>query len=253
MATRIQASWRGYWIRKTVLDTKKMQRWLNRVYTKNEETVRNMKKFKQKEMKFVETKIERESMHWTLFILFKLHHLLRTKQQPGVITRIDDTQFTLIEEMLKCLEYKRYVSNKRSKLKSKRRDCQIDETPTSILRGTYYERCGKEIQETQKKLEAGTVPVYRSEPYEEHEKNIRKLNQMYLAAFIDEAYETSSRREIETKKDKRREAMYSLRKEFEKEAHCTKEVDLCEKIKKMDCHLNEHRLKCPIHDSVCCK
>ncbi|KAK1126496.1 hypothetical protein K0M31_005131 [Melipona bicolor] len=154
--------------------------------------------------------------------------------------------------MLKCLEYKRYVSNKRTKVKSKRRDCQIDETPTSILRGTYYERCGKEIQETQKSLEAGTVPIYRSEPYEEHEKNTRKLNQIYLAAFIDEAYETSSRREVETEKDKR-EAMCSLRREFEKEAHCTKEVDLCEKIKKMDCRLNELRLKCPIHDSPRCK
>lgn len=80
-----------------------------------------------------------------------------------MFTRIDDTRFTLIEEMLKCLEYKRYVSNKRIKLKSERRDCQIDGTPTSILRGTYYERCGKEIQETQKNLEAGTVPIYRSE------------------------------------------------------------------------------------------
>ena len=45
MATKIQASWRGYWIRKTVLDTQKMQRWLNKVYMKNEETVKNMKRF----------------------------------------------------------------------------------------------------------------------------------------------------------------------------------------------------------------
>lgn len=45
MATRIQAFWRGYWIRKTVLDIEKMRRWLNEVYAKNEETVKNMKRF----------------------------------------------------------------------------------------------------------------------------------------------------------------------------------------------------------------
>ena len=78
------------------------------------------------------------------------------------------------------------------------------------------------------------------------------MNQIYLAAFIHKAYETSSQREIDTRKDKR-EAMRSLRKEFEKEAHCTKKVDLCEKIEKMDCHLNELCLKCPIHDSPCYK
>lgn len=45
MAIKIQAFWRGYWLRKTVLDIKKMHRWLNEVYEKNEETVNNMKRF----------------------------------------------------------------------------------------------------------------------------------------------------------------------------------------------------------------
>lgn len=45
MAIKIQAFWRGYWLRKTVLNIKKMHRWLNEVYEKNEETVNNMKRF----------------------------------------------------------------------------------------------------------------------------------------------------------------------------------------------------------------
>ena len=45
MAIKIQAFWRGYWLRKTVLDIKKMHCWLNEVYEKNEETVNNMKRF----------------------------------------------------------------------------------------------------------------------------------------------------------------------------------------------------------------
>lgn len=44
MATRIQALWRGYWFRKTVLDLPKMRRWLKNVYAKNEETVKDMMK-----------------------------------------------------------------------------------------------------------------------------------------------------------------------------------------------------------------
>lgn len=45
MATKIQAFWRGYWLRKTLLDIKKMHCWLNEVYEKNEETVKSMKRF----------------------------------------------------------------------------------------------------------------------------------------------------------------------------------------------------------------
>lgn len=181
--------------------------------------------------------------------------------------------------MLRCLEYKRYMRDKKTKLKRKCEDCQIDRKPTLILRGTYYERCEKEIHEIRKNLEAGAVPIYRSksltnsrwkikfwwlielneieivnlgEPYEEHEKSIRKLNQMRLASSIDEAYETGSRRKIEMKNDKQRKVC-SLRREFEQQACCIKEADLCEKIKKMDCHLNQLRLKCPIHDPPCQK
>lgn len=96
------------------------------------------------------------------FSSLQLHHLLRTKQRPGVFTRIDNTRFTLIEEMLRCLEYKRYMRDKKTKLKRKCEECQIDRKPTLILLGTYYERCEKEIHEIRKNLEAGAVPIYRS-------------------------------------------------------------------------------------------
>ncbi|XP_076766729.1 uncharacterized protein LOC143433317 [Xylocopa sonorina] len=162
MATRIQAVWRGYVVRKTVLDIQKTRRWLNEVYAKNVETVENMKRFRQTEIEYVETVMERESMQWILFILFKLHHLLRTKQRPGVLTRMDRNQFTLVEEMLKCLEYKRYVRWKRKEPKKKCRDCRIDARPSLVLRGTRYERCEKAIRGMEKDLEKGLVPLYRS-------------------------------------------------------------------------------------------
>jgi len=44
MATRIQAVWRGYWIRKTQINFLQLRRWLKDVYTKNDEILENMKK-----------------------------------------------------------------------------------------------------------------------------------------------------------------------------------------------------------------
>lgn len=95
--------------------------------------------------------------------MLQLHHLLRTTCRPGVITKIDNAKFTFIEAMLKCLQYKHYIRNKKLKPKEKKcQKCQIDEKPSLILRGTYYEKCEKEIREIQKRLEAEAMPLYRS-------------------------------------------------------------------------------------------
>lgn len=79
-----------------------------------------------------------------------------------MLTKIDNTKFTFIEAMLKCLQYKHYVRNKKLRSKEKCQKCQIDEKPSFILRGTYYEKCEKEIREIQKRLEAEAMPLYRS-------------------------------------------------------------------------------------------
>ncbi|XP_025987577.2 spermatogenesis-associated protein 17 [Solenopsis invicta] len=194
MATRIQAVWRGYWSRKTRINFLQLQRWLRNVYTKNSETLENMKKFRQGELEHVESVTEQEAMLWILFILFKvnnklltldlcnctctshlllynlmlkhclyvmflkLHHLLRTKCRPGVITRIDKTRFIFIEEMLKCLEYDQYIS----KAGAVCRDYQINRKPSLIFHGTYFEKCENEIREFEKSLLADNVTVFRS-------------------------------------------------------------------------------------------
>lgn len=88
----------------------------------------------------------------------KLHHLLGTKCRPGVITNIDETRFTYIEEMLKCLKYDLYVP----KAKSVCVDCRIDRGSSLILHGTYFKKCEKEIREFEKRLQAGNAPVFGS-------------------------------------------------------------------------------------------
>ncbi|XP_076374356.1 uncharacterized protein LOC117226590 [Megalopta genalis] len=228
MATRIQAAWRGYWVRKTVLDIPKMRRWLENVSKKNEETVEKMKKFRRKEIEDRERAVELDSMQWILFILFKLHHLLRTKQRPGVVTRIDKTRFTFIEQMLKCFEYKSYTGRDAVCC----HDCDIDPKRSSIFRGTYYERCEREIREIERKLRTGAVPVFRSFPYEKQEEMLRAETRQRRQATLH-AGEGESRTKAVADRDGRREMS-----------------DLYDKIKKMDCQLGRARLKCPIHACV---
>lgn len=77
MATRIQAIWRGYRVRKHGVDLRKMRQWLQSVYNKNAEALERMKKFRETELEYTRNVLERESMIWILFILFKVIRLVK--------------------------------------------------------------------------------------------------------------------------------------------------------------------------------
>ncbi|KAI4499860.1 hypothetical protein M0802_005116 [Mischocyttarus mexicanus] len=158
MAIRIQAVWRGYWIRKTILNLQERWRWLNNIYAKNEEIVEIMQKFKENEINYCKNIVERESLLWILFILFKLHHLLRTKIRSGVITHIDQNNLTLIEKMLKCLKYQFYQPRKINACEH----YKLEKKFSSIFCGTSLQRCEKEIRDFEYKLKTGNIPIYRS-------------------------------------------------------------------------------------------
>ncbi|KAL6445370.1 hypothetical protein ACFW04_002285 [Cataglyphis niger] len=74
MATRIQAVWRGYWVRKTQMNFVQFRRWLRDVYTKNDETLKNMKKFRLRELEYAEHMTEQEAIVAILYILFKVKY-----------------------------------------------------------------------------------------------------------------------------------------------------------------------------------
>ncbi|CAL1677787.1 unnamed protein product [Lasius platythorax] len=214
-ATRIQAVWRGYWTRKTQINFLQLRQWLRDVYTKNDETLENMKKFRQGELEYAESVTEQEAMLGILFILFKLHHLLRTKCRPGVITRIDKTRFTYIEEMLKCLEYNRYIS----KAKSICRDCQIDPKPSLIFRGTHFERCEKEIREFEKSLRAENSFKEKNRNIIENKVLGRQQKHKYSGRCLQNFMQMQP-------------------------------SELYEAINKMDCHMHRLCLNCPIHNLI---
>ncbi|RLU24807.1 hypothetical protein DMN91_002897 [Ooceraea biroi] len=222
MATRIQAVWRGYWTRKTQINVLQLRQWRKDVYAKNNETLENMKKFRQRELDHAENATEQEAMHWILFILFKLHHLLGTKCRSGVITKIDKTRFTYIEEMLKCLEYDRYVS----KAKSVCGGCRIDRKRSLILRGTYFEKCEKEIREFEKSLRAGSVSMFRNQPFDANNKSITKNERLGRQKY-KQAGRCLHQNLIHMQPNK-----------------------LYEAINKMNCQLDQLRLNCPVHNLI---
>ncbi|XP_046409494.1 spermatogenesis-associated protein 17-like [Neodiprion fabricii] len=158
-ATKIQALWRGHKARKNGVSFPKYRRWLQSVYDKNTETSTRMKEFRDSESAYMRKLMERESMLWILFILFKLHHLLSTESQPGVLAHIDKTRFTMIEKMMRSLEYTLYVEKRRLK------KCRVrppDAQPL-LFEGTYFERCEKEIRDLERSLELGNGSIRRGE------------------------------------------------------------------------------------------
>ncbi|XP_048513439.1 LOW QUALITY PROTEIN: spermatogenesis-associated protein 17-like [Athalia rosae] len=187
-ATKIQALWRGYEARKNGVNIPKYKKWLHSVYEKNAEALTKMKEYnglcnhhlnsrcqtddddviaelffflqvQGVELFYARNITEHNSLLWILFILFKLHHLLRTESRPGVLTRIDETKFTVIEEMIRSLEYARYMENRR------REKCgqQQPEISPPLLKGTYFARCEKEIRELRESLEMGKASLRRGE------------------------------------------------------------------------------------------
>lgn len=87
----------------------------------------------------------------------ELHHLLSTKIRPGVIAKIDKARFTYIEQMLKCLEYDRYVVRPKSVCGH----CRLDHKRSQILRGTYFEKCENEIRDFERSLRAAHALIFQ--------------------------------------------------------------------------------------------
>ncbi|XP_043273335.1 spermatogenesis-associated protein 17-like [Venturia canescens] len=154
-ATKIQRAWRQHRARVTGSRAKSTKNWMANVHDKNEETVQRLRSFRKAELKHVEDEIERESLLWILFILFKLHHLLGTKSCPGVLKSVDEKHRTKIEKMIKCLEYSVYVEKKRLGKVHHIDENNCDEF--TLMHGTRFERCEKAIRDYEKISQRGST------------------------------------------------------------------------------------------------
>lgn len=82
--------------------------------------------------------------------------MLRTKVQPGVITQIDKTHFTLIEKMLKCLKYSLYKPSR------KEITCEhyiLEEQLSLYSPNICFGKFEKEIRKFEQKLKLGNINI----------------------------------------------------------------------------------------------
>ncbi|KAF2885940.1 hypothetical protein ILUMI_20235 [Ignelater luminosus] len=109
MATKIQALWRGYIVRKNrvpvkdILETRQaIEEANNKIQRQMKEAFENMEKIKSRQM-------EKEAREWVLYILFKLHHLIRTQVQEGIYSLHGRKELSIIEELLQVLPLSEYM------------------------------------------------------------------------------------------------------------------------------------------------
>ena len=80
----IQKHWQGYRCRKNIMDYQANKRWLEITQKKNEETLIEMKELAAKKQYELERKNEEEQKNNFYKIASNLHHLISTKEIPGV-------------------------------------------------------------------------------------------------------------------------------------------------------------------------
>lgn len=84
MATRIQALWRGYWYRTRILNFKEQYATQKRIEKVNAELICRMHEEQIKADELQREEAENACMDRVLYILFKIHHHLRTAQKEGI-------------------------------------------------------------------------------------------------------------------------------------------------------------------------
>lgn len=109
MATRIQAVWRGYTVRKGRVPIKELLRRRLEIERLNESIVLKMRDaFKNMEKERME-QMNREAKGKVAFIVFKLHHHLRTYNREGIYSNHNSKKLSPTEILFKSLPLKGYM------------------------------------------------------------------------------------------------------------------------------------------------
>lgn len=87
MASIIQKTWHGYLSRRDIFSYYALKAWIHKVQDKNDEVLMTIKANEGELKKQRLEEFEIEARKWVVFILAKLHHLLRTKAIAGVYSK----------------------------------------------------------------------------------------------------------------------------------------------------------------------
>ncbi|XP_026752802.1 uncharacterized protein LOC113513015 [Galleria mellonella] len=114
-ATIIQALYRGYYSRRTKFCYRSYRRWLATVTERGERRAAEAMEFGVRSRADDLRILEEEARKWLAFIVFKLHHLLRTYVCAGVYSQSETTELSEFEKLLKSIHYKEYMKRLKRK------------------------------------------------------------------------------------------------------------------------------------------
>ncbi|XP_050344552.1 spermatogenesis-associated protein 17 [Nymphalis io] len=108
-ATTIQAVWRGHYSRRTKFCYRSYRKWLATVKERGERRAAEAAEFgiisRADDLRI----LEEEARQWLAFVVYKLHHLLRTYVCPGVYSQFEATELSDFEKLLKSIHYTEYM------------------------------------------------------------------------------------------------------------------------------------------------
>ncbi|XP_021205110.2 spermatogenesis-associated protein 17 [Bombyx mori] len=111
----IQALWRGHYSRKTKFCYKSYRRWLATVAIRGERRAAEAAEFGIRSRADDLRILEEEARQWLAFVVFKLHHLLRTYVCAGVYSEPVTTELSEFEKLLKSIHYTEYMKRLKRK------------------------------------------------------------------------------------------------------------------------------------------
>ncbi|XP_035437416.2 uncharacterized protein LOC118267495 [Spodoptera frugiperda] len=114
-ATRIQALWRGHHSRRTKFCYRTYRRWLATVTERGERRAAEAAEFGIRSRADDLRILEEEARTWLAFVVFKLHHLLRTYVCAGVYSEYASSELSEFEKLLKSIHYTEYMKRLKRK------------------------------------------------------------------------------------------------------------------------------------------
>nr|CAD7400891.1 unnamed protein product [Timema cristinae] len=141
-ATKIQKLWRGHYVRSRFFDYYKLKQWIHQVLEKNKFLIHQMQNYKEVVEASKIDALELEAKQWVFYILFKLHHLLRTQALPGIYSLPNTVKLSVLEEQLKALQFTDYMKILHKQRKAMRNRCR-DKPSTQLIFKGPLRRCEK--------------------------------------------------------------------------------------------------------------
>ncbi|OWR45813.1 hypothetical protein KGM_206617 [Danaus plexippus plexippus] len=114
-ARSIQSLWRGHYSRRTKFCYRSYRKWLAIVTERGERRAAEAAEFGVRSRADDLKILEEEARQWLAFVVFKLHHLLRTYVCSGVYSETASNELSEFEKLLKSIHYTEYMKRLKRK------------------------------------------------------------------------------------------------------------------------------------------